>query len=207
MFALKRFWFDGDNPTEMVEVHYTWTPLGGQPDWNKHEETRALALVPGTVPALRLGAIDLPEEIEGSPTYTLHSFFLVIHKDGRQEVTPVLAEEIAPREVTYEDPAGTFTSVGLHWSAFDWSAPNYTLMMLEGLPPEVQSPRPGIRYPEIFEFVQGLPLPRRFRGRVWGPRGATIHAAYHLLRVGSPDPKDDLETWDNNAGRNYALEI
>lgn len=204
---MQTFWFDREAATEMVEVHYTWTPLGSQPDWDRHKETEVLGVHPGTAPAYRSCSIELPKTVEGEPRYLLHSFFLVIGRDGHQEFTQPVTEEIGSRDVTLADPEGRYTAVALSWSIHDWSAPNYHFMALEGLPLELPASPPGGRMPEIYEFVRAVPLPHLFRGRIWGPKGATVHVAYHLLHFGSPNPQDDMEAWDNNAGRNYQFSI
>jgi hypothetical protein len=48
-------------------------------------------------------------------------------------------------------------------------------------------------------------LPRRFIGKVWGPRGATVEYSVLLLRTDTPTGDDEFEKWDNNGGKNYSI--
>jgi hypothetical protein len=57
----------------------------------------------------------------------------------------------------------------------------------------------------MYEMVQTVPLPRRFVGKVWGPRGATVEYSVLLLRANTPTPGDEFEKWDNNGGKNYSI--
>ena len=41
-FYMKRSYVDTEPDIEMVNIHYTWTPLGQQPDWEAHRETRSM---------------------------------------------------------------------------------------------------------------------------------------------------------------------
>ncbi len=54
-------------------------------------------------------------------------------------------------------------------------------------------------------MVQTVPLPRRFVGKVWGPRGAVVEYSVLLLRTNTPTPGDEFERWDNNSDKNYSI--
>lgn len=41
-FYIKRSYVDTQPGIELVNIHYTWTPVGQQPDWEAHRETRAM---------------------------------------------------------------------------------------------------------------------------------------------------------------------
>ena len=41
-FYIKRTYVDNVPDIEMVNIHYTWTPVGQQPDWEAHRETRSM---------------------------------------------------------------------------------------------------------------------------------------------------------------------
>ena len=41
-FYIKRTYVDNAPDIEMVNIHYTWTPVGQQPDWEAHRETRSM---------------------------------------------------------------------------------------------------------------------------------------------------------------------
>jgi hypothetical protein len=57
----------------------------------------------------------------------------------------------------------------------------------------------------IYELIQTVPLPRRFVGRVSGPRGGTVQYCYQLLRSNAPTEGDEFVHWDNNQNRNYSV--
>jgi hypothetical protein len=98
------------------------------------------------------------------------------------------------------------------WSVGGWNAPNWTQARLEGLPLHLDRKTPGhdaegegITDEAIYELVQTVPLPRRFIGKVWGPRGAAVEYCFQLLRSNAPVPDDEFERWNNNESRNYTL--
>jgi hypothetical protein len=41
-FYMKRSYVDTQPGIELVNIHYTWTPVGQQPNWEAHRETRAM---------------------------------------------------------------------------------------------------------------------------------------------------------------------
>ena len=41
-FYMKKTYADNAPEIELVNIHYTWTPLGEMPDWEAHRETRAM---------------------------------------------------------------------------------------------------------------------------------------------------------------------
>ena len=41
-FYIKRNYVDNGPGIEMVNIHYTWTPLNQAPDWEAHRETRSM---------------------------------------------------------------------------------------------------------------------------------------------------------------------
>lgn len=41
-FYIKRNYVDNGPGIEMINIHYTWTPLGQAPDWEAHRETRPM---------------------------------------------------------------------------------------------------------------------------------------------------------------------
>ena len=60
MFQLTKTWVDQEPGIEMVEIRYTWTPLGGAAKWEGQEETEVMTVVPNTNPRLRQGVIEIP---------------------------------------------------------------------------------------------------------------------------------------------------
>lgn len=212
-FALRRTWVDPVPGIDMVQVHYTCTPVGGQPDW---EDADTRVLTPSdAAPGLRAAVIELPRRLDGSPGYALHHFFHVV-RGAESSTTPTFTEEIVAREIVHEDATGEWTHVGIGWGVSpgspgvapeDLAAPNYTSAAMDGLafgdvaagiPPE---PAP------IHEFVRAQPLPHVFRGLVWGPRGFELRYVLHLVRSGSPRPEDDTEVWADGGGRGWTLTL
>jgi hypothetical protein len=208
LFGLRKTWFDPAPGIEMVQLHFTWTPPGVEPDWDG-AETRVLT-PNGASPGLRTAVIEAPRLLDGSREYLLHHFFFVVR--GTDWVSsPVFTEEIVARELVYTDAEGRWTHVGIGWGvspgAAGLAAPNYTAAALDGLPFDDGGAGAPPEPAPIHEFVQAQPLPHVFRGLVWGPRGAELRYAFHLLRAGSPRPEEDVEIWDDNGGRGWNLTL
>jgi hypothetical protein len=208
LFGLRRTWVDPGPGIEMVQLQYAWTRPGEEPDW---EAADMRVLTPsGASPGVRTAVIEVPRQVDGSHEYLLHHFFFVVRgTDWRS--SPVVTEQIVAREVSYEDTEGRWTSVGIGWGvspgAPEPAAPNYTAAAMDGLsfgdsgagaPPEPAS---------IYEFVQAQPLPHRFRGLVWGPRGFELRYVLHLVRAGSPRAEEDTEIWEDNGGAGWTLTL
>ncbi len=211
MFQLTKVWIDTEPDINMVEVRYKCSPLGEPVQWTGDEEAEVMAVVPNTNPRVRQAVIEIPRYLNDRDSYQLHYRFLYV-QGGRERFSPVFSEEIVSREVTYVDAEGRITEVRILWSVNGWSAPNWTQAKLEGLSLQTLPDRAGhdregegLADDAMYELVQTVPLPRRYTGRVWGPRGASVEYVYQLLRTGSPRPQDDFETWDNNQSQNYRL--
>ena len=206
VFGLRKTWDDPGPGLAMVQIQYTWTAPGGTPDWTDAEEV-VLAPEPGT-PGLRTAVLELPRLVDGAPEYSLHHFFFVV--GGNDDASsPVFTEDIVAREISYPDSAGAYTSIGVVWSAVETSrapaVPNYTRTAMDGL--SFQSPGAAPEDASIYEFVRAQPLPHVFRGMVWGVRGSEVRYGYHLIRQGSPDPADDTESWDDNGGSGWTVQL
>jgi hypothetical protein len=208
VFGMLKTWIDPGPDIALVQVHYTWSPHGAEPEWDGAEQA-VLAPHPAA-PGLRTTVLDLPRYVDGRSEYSLHHFFFVVRAND-QAASPVLTEEVVSREIAYEDADGELTSVGVIWSAVeardDLAVPNYTSAAMDGLP--FQSPGTGTSPEEgdLYEFVRAQPLPHTFRGTVWGLRGSQVRYGYHLLRKGGPDPADDVERWDDNAGTGWTVTL
>jgi hypothetical protein len=206
LFGLRKAWVDPEPGIEMVQVHYAWTLSGQEPDW-EGADTRVLTPVEA-FPGLRTAVVEVPRQVEGSRDYLLHHFFFVV-RGTEWRSSPVFTEEVVAREVTYEDPDGRWTHVGIGWAVPPAppasAAPNYTAATMDGLsfgqPGDGAPPEPA----PIYEFVQAQPLPHTFRGLVWGLRGCDVQYVFHLVRAGSPRPEDDAESWDDNGGSGWTL--
>ncbi len=44
-FYMKRTYVDHEPGIELINIHYTWTPLGELPNWEAHRETRAIPIL------------------------------------------------------------------------------------------------------------------------------------------------------------------
>ena len=208
LFGVRKSWWDPGPGIELVQLHYAWTPAGGEPEWEA-AETRVLTPVDGS-PGLRTAVVEVPRQVEGSRDYLLHHFFFVVQGTDWTS-SPVFTEEIIAREVVYADVDGAWTHVGIGWGVNSGEpvsvAPNYTAAAMDGLSFE----QPGAGAPPepaaISEFVQAQPLPHLFRGLVWGPRGSELTYVFHFVRAGSPHPEDDTEIWDANGGIGWTLSL
>jgi hypothetical protein len=195
----------------MVEVRYAWSPLGEPAKWQGSEETEVMSVIPNTDPRVRQAVIEVPRYLHDKDSYQLHHQFLVV-RQGREQFSPIFTEEIIAREIPYIDNEGRITEVRVLWSVGGWSAQNWTQSQLEGLALQTLPNRAGhdregegLADDAMYELIQTVSLPRRYVGKVWGPRGTTVEYNYQLLRTGSPRPQDDFETWDNNQGQHYSL--
>jgi hypothetical protein len=213
MFQLAKVWIDSTANPHTVEVRYTWTGLNERPRWNGDEEAEVMAVVPNTIPQMRLAVLEIPRYLANNPNYLLHYRF-----GGGGEFPEGFnrdfTEEIVSREVEYVDNEGRITEVRLLWSVGGWSAPNWSQAQLEGLKLKLRENEAGhdvegegVADTSTYELVQTVPLPRRFRARVWGPKGATVEYVFQLLRTGSPVAEDDFERWDNNSTQNYRITL
>lgn len=196
-FGLRKSWLDPGPGIAMVQAHYTWSPREAAPDWTDAEQ---VVLAPRG-DRLRTAVLEVPRLDSG---FALHHFFFVVGADDRA-ASPVFTEDIVSAEVTYEDPVGDLTAVGLVWSEVDPSVPNYTSTVMDGLPFETMGDTP--EEGSLYEFVRAQPLPHVFRGRVWGLRGTRLRYGHHLIRHGRPDPAGDSESWDDNGGAGWIVEL
>ena len=204
VFGLRKTWIDPGPGIAMVQAHYVCTPAGGAPDWAAGEQ---VVLAPQGGP-LRTAVFELPRAVGGATDFALHHFFFVVTATGRT-ASPVFTEEIVSAEIDYRDPDGAYTSVGVVWSAVETVAeltvPNYTSTVMDGLSFDTMGDAPCEG--SLYEFVRAQPLPHVFRGRVWGVRGSHVRYGYHLIRNGRPDPADDAETWADNGGAGWVVEL
>jgi len=45
------------------------------------------------------------------------------------------------------------------------------------------------------EMLQSLPAPRRFVGKIYGPKGAQVHQRWHVGNMWQPNPADRWEDY------------
>jgi hypothetical protein len=118
-YYCEKEFYDYAADVEGVNIHYLWTPLGGEPDWEAQRLTRFMPLVyapayivgsaagrllspdataPGTA-RLRKKVLRLPERIHDTAShaftdrYLLHYYFEVF-QGGHRYYSPRFTEEI-----------------------------------------------------------------------------------------------------------------
>jgi hypothetical protein len=164
---------------------------------------------PGTA-GLRTAVLEVPRFVDGAADYALHHFFFVVGANDRTS-SPVFTEDVVARELTYTEETGRYTSVGFIWSVVEASpdlvVPNYTSAAMDGLPFQSTGGGAAPEHGSIYEFVRAQPLPHVFRGLVWGIRGSQIRYGYHLIRQGGPNPDQDAESWEDNGGNGWTIEL
>lgn len=211
MFQLTKIWIDPSDKVETVEIRFTWSAIGENPKWQGNDEAEVMSLIPNTKPRVRQAAIEIPRYLNGKDNYLLH-FQFGGGGEHHAGFSQVYTEEIVSHEIPYVDQEGLITEVRLLWCVGGWSAPNWSQARLEGLPLTYDKDEAGhdqegegIADEAMYELVQTVPLPRRFAGKVWGPRGATVEYSMLLLRTNTPTGTDEFERWDNNGGANYSI--
>jgi hypothetical protein len=239
-FYIKRTYMDTEPGIELVNIHYTWTPLGEQPDWEAHRETRAMprggVLMRGmggtTVDesgqyvqtaseiielpddGTRRKVIRLPKAIANPATggftenYAFHHYF-EIFRNGQREQSPLYTEEIVSKEVEYVDFQGNLGGMCIFWSIYDWDAPQYQPTEEANFIAQFGEDSPyrsfkfyGVEDKETFsrvrsEMLQALPMPRRYLGKIHGPRGSDVHQRWHVGNLWQPNP---AERWEDYWG-------
>jgi hypothetical protein len=112
-----------------------------------------------------------------------------------------VSEDIVYRDLEYVDDGGWITNICIYWSVGDWGAPVYSPMEDPRFP--VDSEFASVKYysywdrprfhREKYHMLQAMELPRRWRARMHGPRGATLLQQYHVGRMYPPE--EEAETW------------
>jgi hypothetical protein len=237
-FYIKKTFVDNAPDIELVNIHYTWTPLGQPPDWETHRETRMMprggVLVRGMggttldetgasvqtaserieLPddGTRRKVIRLPNTVLDPATgaqaehYAFHHYF-EIFRNGKREQSPLYTEEIVGREVEYIDFQGTLGGMCIYWSIYDWDAPQYQPTEEPRFIEKFGEDNPyrsyrlyGSEDMEEFgrvrsEMLQTLSAPRRFVGKVRGPRGAQVHQSWHVGGLWTPNRAERWESY------------
>jgi hypothetical protein len=167
---------------------------------------------PATAPAnARVKVIKLPTRIWDprlngwTESYLFHHYFEV-YQNGRLWTTDLYTEEIVSRDIEYIDWVGNVVGVCAHWSVFDFDTTQY-------VPSETQEfiDRFGedhefrsfklYHYPDRDHFtrqkammMRGIPLPHRWRSKVWSPRGAQVIQGWHVEFLDDlPPPGQSLQ--------------
>jgi hypothetical protein len=153
-------------------------------------------------------AISDPRTGEYTEHYAFHHYF-EIFRGGKREQSALYTEEIVSKEVEYIDFQGNLGGMCIFWSVYDWDAPQYQ---------PTEEPRFIERYGEDSpyrshkfygaedkeefsrvraEMLQALAPPRRFVGKIYGPRGAQVHQRWHVGGLWSPNV---AERWEDYWG-------
>lgn len=237
-FYVKKNFIDPEPGIDLVEIHYTWTPLGQPPNWGAHGETRVMprggVLLRGfggtTVDdsghyvetptetiqlpddGVRRKVIRLPNELQDPATgkytdnYALHYYFEIL-RGGKREWSPLYTEEIVSKEIEFDDFPGMLGGVCIYWSIYDWDAPQYQPTEDPNFISRYGDDNPyrslklyGQENKDDFyrarsELLAALPLPRRFVGKIRGPKGAQVHQSWHLGNRWQPDPRGRWEQY------------
>ena len=240
-FYMKRSYVDTEPGIELVNIHYTWTPLGQQPDWEAHRETRAMPRggvlvrgMGGTIvddtgnyvqstservelpdDGVRRKVIRLPKSIPDPATnqytdnYSFHHYYEVF-RNGKRQNSPLYTEEIVSKEVEFIDFNGNLGGMCIFWSVYDWDSPQYqpteepTFIERFGEDSPYRSHKfYGAEDKETFsrtrsEMLASLPLPRRFVGHIYGPKGAEVVQRWHVGNMWQPNRADRWEDYWGN---------
>ncbi len=210
---LRKEWVDQEEGIGEVCFNYVLSPLNQPADWAK---VQSHVMMPqwGQQPLSRIWIVRLPTHLDGHDSYLFHYYFTM--KSAQTGAEPRASETftqlIAPREVECLDYSGQLTNARLHWSIGNWEYPQDTEMEVDGIGWGSEFSVSQVPYrgndPLYLKgrllSMRRLELPRRFRARIWGPRGSTVRFCFHLMRLGADDP---LSRWDNNQGRDYSITL
>jgi hypothetical protein len=208
---LKKEWVDQEDGIEKVTVNYTWSHLNLPADWNRTEQ---FVMMPewGTVPLRRTWIVRLPTHLDAQDRYLFHYFFQVFGADQNERVSTAFTQMIVPHEFECIDHSGEVLFVRLHWSMGHWTYPQDTELEADGIEWGSEcsvSNAPYRMNDRLFQSsrllqMRRLPVPRRFRGLIWAPKGTEVKYCFHLLK----HAPDGLEShWDNNFGKDYCITI
>ncbi len=208
---LKKEWIDHEDGVEKVTFNMALGPVNLAADWSR---TQSFVMMPewGTVPLRRTWIVRLPTHFEGHDQYLFHYFFQAHFGGGNERISPTFSQLVVPRAFEFIDHAGDIIHVRLHWSVGQWTYPQDTELEVDGIEwgsefsvnhalyrandPLYQKGRSLV--------MKRLPVPRRFRGLIWAPKGSEIWYCFQLVRL---DGQTTETHWDNNFGRDYTLTI
>lgn len=168
------------------------------------------AVAPPAENGQRQHVLKLPCEVwdaereEWTPHYLLHYFYEVF-ETGRHWQTEVFSDEIISRDLEYIDWEGRLSSVCIYWSVSDWDAavwmptedPRFTEAFGENherrsinFYHSSMKPRFSV---EKWNLMKQFPLPWRWTGRIYAPKGAVVRQRWH---TGNLSPGISWEDWD-----------
>jgi hypothetical protein len=143
-----------------------------------------------------------------SDHYSFHHYFEVF-RHGKREQSLLYTEEIVSKEVEFLDFQGTLGGMCIFWSVYDWDAPQYQPTEEHSFISRFGEDNPyrshkfyGVEDKETFsrirsEMLKSLPLPRRYVGKIYGPKGAEVHQRWHVGALWSPNV---AERWEDYWG-------
>jgi hypothetical protein len=158
---------------------------------------------------LRLPHMIRDPQTEGyAEHYAFHHYF-EIFRGGQREMSPLYTEEIVTKEIEYIDFQGNIGGMCIYWSVYDWDVPQYepteehTFIGHFGEDSPYRSHKLyGSEDKDNFsrmrsELLCSLPLPRRFVGKIHGPKGAQVYQRWHVGGLWAPNP---AERWEDYWG-------
>ena len=160
-------------------------------------------------PNARVKVIKMPSSILNQATgrfdenYLFH-FFYDVWSNGAASPTPMFTEEIVCQEIELTDWHGNVSGACAHWSVHDGDAFVYSPTETADFIARYGEDAP-LRSHKFYgqddrnwftrakwAVVQQLPLPRRWRTKVWGPRGASLIQGWHVGFVDQPSPPGEF---------------
>ncbi len=159
---------------------------------------------------VRQHVLELPPEVwdarrdSWAASYLLHYYYEVFQPD-KHWTTQTFVDEIVYRDLEYIDWEGRLSAVSIYWSVSGWAAPVWVptedprFSSVFGAQHERRSPD-FYRFPDKARFamekwnlMKQLPLPWRWTGRIYAPKGTVVRQRWHL---GNLSPGMDWEDWD-----------
>ena len=226
MFYLRKDGRDSADGIEMVVLHWTTTRQGQQPNWKRAHATTVMNPQPGAYPAIRSCQLWitppfprtqlLAMNAEAHSRFLLHSFCEVT-QHGRVWSTEVTPQDIRAETVTYSDAAGEYTHACLYYSLDDFTHGNRVPMCVDGLPPRYQHPSVLPEHEasnkeyrlqtKRSQLIAQLPLPRIFRGQIWGLVGARALYSIYLSQQWTYNPFAENGMWLLQDGRPWQIQL
>jgi hypothetical protein len=160
-------------------------------------------------PNARVKVIKMPSSIlnpasgKFDESYMLH-YFYDVWTNGTVSSTQLFTEQIVCQEIELTDWHGNVSGVCAHWSVYDGDAfvysPTETTDFIARYGDDAllrshkfygHSDRNWFTRAK-WAVVQQLPLPRRWRTKVWGPKGASLIQGWHVGFVDQPSPPGEF---------------
>ncbi|MEW6300212.1 MAG: hypothetical protein AB1671_21165 [Thermodesulfobacteriota bacterium] len=167
-------------------------------------ERPALAPPNARVKVLRMPAAVFDPRTASFTEHYLFHYFFEVWQHGRSWGTPPVAEEIVSKEIEYVDWRGNVSGLCAHWSVYDGDAfvyaptetPEFIARFGEESPLRSHkfygSANRNLFARLKWALVQQLPLPRRWRTKIWGPKGAPVLQGWHVGFVDQPTPPGEF---------------